>query len=266
MANMNHLREPHPGPTIRCYDELSLQLLRSDPTETTPRGFNSPHAIRPSNWPLSVHDTRISDICKETADNSWPDWAVHLLPYIFCHAHTLFHPSHCYVLWIPSSATPPLHVAGYIVSTPNTNTFSTEWRRCYLPFLAQLSEGKTDGEYEWMQRFLTHDTYSNPETFLCDDAGIRERWPAHVHINLTVDWRGKGWGKKLIQVVFSKLKSERVRGVHLGVAADNEGAVRFYEKCGLRREKEDKDTVWMVMDLWDETIRSAGAGETLESK
>lgn len=58
-------------------------------------------------------------------------------------------------------------------------------------------------------------------------------YPAHLHINLTSKTRGKGVGTKLIESMENKLIESGIKGVHLGVMADNEIAVSFYKKNGF---------------------------------
>lgn len=59
-------------------------------------------------------------------------------------------------------------------------------------------------------------------------------YPGHLHINLTSKARGKGVGSLLMKTMEMKLKSEGVKGVHLGVMSDNEKAVTFYKKNGFK--------------------------------
>lgn len=57
------------------------------------------------------------------------------------------------------------------------------------------------------------------------------QYPAHLHINMSVDSHGKGLGSKLINEFELLLMNKKVKGVHLitGVDARN---VSFYKKNG----------------------------------
>jgi GNAT superfamily N-acetyltransferase len=74
------------------------------------------------------------------------------------------------------------------------------------------------------------------------DRGVRgealfdARWPAHLHIDLLPEGRGRGLGRRLMELWFARLRSLGVPGVHLGTFAENGAAIRFFEACGLARE------------------------------
>ena len=51
---------------------------------------------------------------------------------------------------------------------------------------------------------------------------------------LAEPFRGKGTGRKVLQLVLAKLKENGVRALHLEVARDNPGARKLYESEGFR--------------------------------
>jgi GNAT superfamily N-acetyltransferase len=59
------------------------------------------------------------------------------------------------------------------------------------------------------------------------------RYPAHLHINLLPDWRGKGLGSGLIQAYLQQLAQLSVPGLHLETTNLNEAACRLYERMGF---------------------------------
>ncbi len=68
-----------------------------------------------------------------------------------------------------------------------------------------------------------------------DDALWDPRWPAHLHINLLPEGRGKGLGRRLMEMWVERLRDAGVAGVHLGTFAENHNAIRFFETCGFTR-------------------------------
>lgn len=64
-------------------------------------------------------------------------------------------------------------------------------------------------------------------------APFARKYPAHLHIDLAESSRGRGTGTSLIRKLISHLSSLGVPGLMLNVAADNEGAVRFYRRNGF---------------------------------
>lgn len=61
------------------------------------------------------------------------------------------------------------------------------------------------------------------------------RWPAHLHVNLTPDLRGRGVGAALMTGWLERLRAQGVAGVHLTTWAENEAALAFFERMGFAR-------------------------------
>lgn len=74
------------------------------------------------------------------------------------------------------------------------------------------------------------------------DRGVRgealfdARWPAHLHIDFLPEGRGRGLGRRLMQLWFERLRGLGAPGVHLGTFAENRAAIGFFEGCGLARQ------------------------------
>jgi ribosomal protein S18 acetylase RimI-like enzyme len=62
------------------------------------------------------------------------------------------------------------------------------------------------------------------------------RWPAHLHIDLLPEARGRGVGRRLVATWLDTLRREHVTGCHLGTWAENAGAIAFFESVGFHRE------------------------------
>jgi ribosomal protein S18 acetylase RimI-like enzyme len=63
-----------------------------------------------------------------------------------------------------------------------------------------------------------------------------ERWPAHLHIDLMPVCRGKGIGEALVSAWLDRLRMQNVAGCHLQTMAQNEKAIRFFEKMGFAKK------------------------------
>jgi GNAT superfamily N-acetyltransferase len=74
---------------------------------------------------------------------------------------------------------------------------------------------------------------ANPSLKVFTD--LYEEFPAHLHINLSADARGKGLGSLLIQHLESKLKKQGVKGLHLLTSPDARNR-SFYAKNGFQFE------------------------------
>ena len=63
------------------------------------------------------------------------------------------------------------------------------------------------------------------------------RWPAHLHIDLLPNARGRGAGGALMRAWFDRLRERRTAGCHLGTLAENRDAIAFFERVGFRRHE-----------------------------
>jgi ribosomal protein S18 acetylase RimI-like enzyme len=59
------------------------------------------------------------------------------------------------------------------------------------------------------------------------------RWPAHLHINLLPEARGRGAGAQLMQAWFARLRALGSPGCHLATLAENRTALAFFERMGF---------------------------------
>ncbi len=86
--------------------------------------------------------------------------------------------------------------------------------------------------YSWYH----HPDYTMPEPY--DD------YPAHLHIDLLPRAQGRGFGRRMMEQVMSKLRHRGSPGAHLGVSMMNTAAYGFYLRLGFRdllRVGEGKD-------------------------
>ena len=60
-----------------------------------------------------------------------------------------------------------------------------------------------------------------------------DKFPAHLHINLDKNHRGKHTGKALMDALLQDLKKRETRGIHLSTRADNTSGRNFFEKMGF---------------------------------
>ncbi len=61
------------------------------------------------------------------------------------------------------------------------------------------------------------------------------RWPAHLHIDLLPDARGRGVGRRLVTRWLDSLRERGVEGCHLQTFAENSDALAFFESMGFMR-------------------------------
>jgi ribosomal protein S18 acetylase RimI-like enzyme len=81
------------------------------------------------------------------------------------------------------------------------------------------------------------------------DPALAADYPAHLHVDLLPRAQGSGNGRRLVEHLFSRLRAMGVRGVHLGVDADNERAVGFYRHLGMRPVRRQPGALLLGMPL-----------------
>jgi ribosomal protein S18 acetylase RimI-like enzyme len=170
-------------------------------------------------------------ICLQTGDSGKDATALYSDPWVlgqyFAAPYLFRDPSLCFV------AEKDLTPKGYIIGTDDTiafnRWFNDEWLpplRMRYPLAESDNPQKTDSE-RWIIRTIhsTPETLTNPE--------MLAKYPAHLHIDLLPDLQGQGCGRQLLETLFSALRKRNCPGLHLGVSARNDGAIKFYEKTGF---------------------------------
>jgi len=69
-------------------------------------------------------------------------------------------------------------------------------------------------------------------------------YPSHLHIDLLERAQGRGYGRRMMEIVMDKLRQRGSPGAHLGVSMVNTPAIGFYKRLGfheLLRVGEGKD-------------------------
>lgn len=61
------------------------------------------------------------------------------------------------------------------------------------------------------------------------------RWPAHLHIDLVPEARGRGAGAALMNAWFDRLRATGTPGCYLQTLVENTRAVRFFEHMGFQK-------------------------------
>jgi ribosomal protein S18 acetylase RimI-like enzyme len=60
-----------------------------------------------------------------------------------------------------------------------------------------------------------------------------DRYPAHLHVGLDAEFRGRHLGHRLVEAFLAQLSAAGVPGVHAVVLAENAPAGRFFERLGF---------------------------------
>ncbi len=183
----------------------------------------------------SIRPYHVSDLCVKTADSG--NDVSHLLtdpdlhPHYYAGPYVVLEPDLCFV--ITADGVP----IGYILGTCDSRLFRDKCEKEWFPLLrSRYAVPKIEDQS--LEANLTRLIHKGKEY-----SEILTTYPAHLHIDLMPQARGKGFGKELMTHFCNKLKDLNVTGLHLGVSKDNLGAVQFYEKVGFARLDENDESI-----------------------
>jgi len=123
-------------------------------------------------------------------------------------------------------------VVGYVLGAPDTARFNHRLEADWFTGLrtriapAPSDQARWRGS-DWARHAIHHPEYVYPPAL--------QAFPAHGHIDLLPQARGKGLGRKAMEHLIARLASTGAHGVHLQVSPRNENALVFYARLGFRR-------------------------------
>lgn len=129
---------------------------------------------------------------------------------------------------------------GYILCAPDTPQFVKRFKEEFLAVARQHSmEQPPDSDTATDLATQFRADLFRPEILMQSDfPSLVEQYPAHFHIDILPSHQGQEWGQKLIATLSRKLQAEGIPGVHLGMAAANHRAGKFYDRLGFNRFSE----------------------------
>lgn len=179
-------------------------------------------------------------VCLQTGDSGRDGTALYRNPDLLGHVY-----AGLYVVGEPELAfvvADERGVAGYTFAAEDTRAFEAWAESNWWPTLReQYPRADGDSPDAALIRLL-HDPELAPDAILSD-------FPAHLHIDLLPRVQGQGFGRQLIDLVLDRLRDRGVRGVHLGVAAENLDAIAFYRHLGFSTQSADADSELMALRL-----------------
>ncbi|KAK3381962.1 hypothetical protein B0H63DRAFT_524642 [Podospora didyma] len=213
-------------------------------------------------------------ICRDTLPPSLlaSPVAICMAPYLWTLQFTHLFPDNCFVLDDGTGRT-----VGYVIGVPDVFAFQKAYPR-YVAEVLGSEQGRLDvpppKQLDFIEPWVSLDTGEvNPEClaqtaykfeWLVLDgvegkAELVRDYRAVMHINLLEEYRGKGWGRKMIGEFVKSVRKAVAeveeydfgKGIQIGVAGENTKVVPFYERVGFRVYPggEKEGNVWMVMDL-----------------
>ena len=149
-----------------------------------------------------------------------------LLPDVFLEPYVTLEPRTAWVVELDGAP------VGYLVGTLDTAALARAWEGSWAPEFARRHPDVVAGE-EWLHAWRP---------------SVEEGYPAHLHIDLLPRAQGAGWGRALIRELAAAALAAGVRGIHLGMAADNRAALAFYERLGFAVLRADAEVLVLGAD------------------
>lgn len=184
---------------------------------------------------------------------------VDILPYIYAIPYVNLEPETAFVLDTGGPGSGPdgeQRVVGYIIGTANTQEFVERYRTEHLMSTDLPNEVSLENSPQSSEESQLRNTFlrilHEPEGMLhTKHPGFLEKYPAHLHIDILPSHQRQGYGGIMVSEFLKKLREKGVKGVHLGMRADNTLAGNFYKKHGFEVFADIKmdGTTWMVKGL-----------------
>ncbi len=187
---------------------------------------------------VSTDTDELYDVCLRTGDGGKDASGAMLRPRllgdIFVGPYLRFAPE------LALTADDGARAAGYALAVLDTGRFEQTLEEKWWPTLRDVypTPGPSPRSAEDELLALVHDSSRSRHPVLLG-------FPSHLHIDLMEHLRGEGLGERMMQELFGRLRATGSPGVHLGVAASNTGAQRFYARLGFLELQRSDDEIYL---------------------
>lgn len=174
-----------------------------------------------------------------TAREDDPD----LLGLIYAVPYQVIEP--CYAFAIEG----PNGVCGYVLGTPDSSAFYQRYRCEWILSLRRQVRDPGPDESRWQGSDWARRTIHHPDIVY---PPALHAYPAHGHIDLLEQARGRGVGRGALELMMQRLKAAGAPGMHLQVSPRNRDALKFYAKLGFAPVEDaslPRHTVFMARAL-----------------
>lgn len=147
-----------------------------------------------------------------------------LMGLIYAVPYQVFEPDFAYVVDGPNG------VAGYLLGTPDTRAFNARLAAEWYPALRKRVADPGANRSRWRGSDWIRHRIHHPDSAVAEPLAP---YPAHGHIDLLPEARGKGIGARCMAFLERRLAQAGAHGMHLDVHPANAGAQRFYRRLGF---------------------------------
>lgn len=132
-------------------------------------------------------------------------------------------------------------ICGYAYGALDSRKFYEHYEKEWRPKLCAQFPMPQGDPATWTRVQTVYSWYHNPDYTMPEPY---DEYPSHLHIDLLERARGRGVGRRMIEMVMEKLRQRGSPGTHLGVSLMNSPAYGFYIRLGFKdllRVGEGKD-------------------------
>jgi ribosomal protein S18 acetylase RimI-like enzyme len=132
-------------------------------------------------------------------------------------------------------------ICGYAYGALDSRKFYEHYEKEWRPKLCAQFPMPQGDPVTWTRVQTVYSWYHNPDYTMPEPY---DEYPSHLHIDLMERARGRGVGRRMIEMVMEKLRQRGSPGTHLGVSMMNSPAYGFYLRLGFKdllRVGEGKD-------------------------
>ena len=121
-------------------------------------------------------------------------------------------------------------ICGYAFAAFDSRAFFDRYEREWRPKLTAQFPLPNGDRAKWTRVQHVHSWYHEPDYFMPEPYA---EYPSHMHIDLLPRAQGRGYGRRMMEILMTKLRERGSPGAHLGVSAVNTPAQAFYKKLGF---------------------------------
>jgi ribosomal protein S18 acetylase RimI-like enzyme len=121
-------------------------------------------------------------------------------------------------------------ICGYAFAALDSRIFYDRYEREWRPRLAAEFPMPSGDRANWTRVQHVHSWYHQPDYFTPEPY---VDYPSHMHIDLLLRAQGRGYGRRMMEQLMTKLRERGSPGAHLGVSLINVSAQAFYKKLGF---------------------------------
>lgn len=122
-------------------------------------------------------------------------------------------------------------ICGYAYGALDSRKFYDRYEKEWRPKLCAQFPMPQGDPSTWTRVQTVYSWYHNPDYTMPEPY---DEYPSHLHIDLLERARGRGIGRRMIEMVMEKLRQHGSPGAHLGVSMVNLPAMGFYQRLGFK--------------------------------